>query len=122
MLRWRAVEGRLILLNALPLNIFPDSWREYAIQVRRIDVYVLKERVLRARKIKSYIRHQGTVETLQRVLGIPLPASADLYKYEEGDEVYIVTLKSPARGQEVQLVSEHDLDVYHIVAVKGVWL
>jgi hypothetical protein len=78
--------------------------------------------VLKARKIKSYIRHPGTVETLQRVLGIPLPASADLYRYEEGDEVYIVTLKSPVRGQEVQLVSEHDLEVYHIAAVKGVWL
>ncbi len=116
------MEGRLILLNALPLSIFPESWKEYAIQVKRVDIYTLKERVLKARKIKSYIRHPGTVETLQRVLGIPLPVSAETYKYEEGDEVYIVTLKSPARGQEVQLVSEHDLDVYHIVAVKGVWL
>jgi hypothetical protein len=75
------VEGRLILLNALPLNIFPESWREYAIQVRKIDVYTLKDRVLKARKIKSYIRHQSTVEVLQRVLGIPLPVSAEAYKY-----------------------------------------
>ena len=116
------MEGRLVLLNALPLSIFPESWREYAIQVKRVDIYTLKDRILKARKIKSYIRHPGTVETLQRVLGIPLVPSADVYKYEEGDEVYIITLKAPARGQEIQLISEHDLEVYHIVAVKGVWL
>ena len=116
------MEGRLILLNALPLNIFPESWKDYAIQVRKIDAYTLKERIMKARKIKSYIRHQSTVEVLQRVLGIPLVPSADVYKYEEGDEVYIVTLKSPARGQEVQLVSEYDLEIYHITVAKGVWL
>ncbi|PMP89125.1 MAG: hypothetical protein C0173_06080 [Desulfurella sp.] len=113
--------GKLVLLNALPINAFPDRWQDFAIQVRRAIVEDLKLAITENTKVECYIRHTGTVQLLQQILNIKLEPSAQLYRYNEGDDVYVITLKNPVRGADVQPSAE-EIEIYKIVAAKGILL
>jgi hypothetical protein len=114
--------SRVVLLNALPLSAFPQSWQDFAIQVRRVDVSYLYVAVREASEVKCYIRHPATVELLKKLLQVELKPSAELYRYSQEDEVFVITLKAPQRGAEVQEVKPEDLEIFRIVAAQGVWL
>jgi hypothetical protein len=106
-----ARKGRIILLNALPLNAFPielDRQFEIAGEVATLDelVIVLKFAELYNIKIENYIRHEPTVRLLSQLTGVELKPENKLYSYSDSDEIYIITLKKPARGQEVEVKPE----------------
>jgi hypothetical protein len=110
---------RVVLLNALPLNMFSEEWRNFSIQVQRVGIGFLRDYVERASEVKCYIRHPATIQLLSKLLQIELKPSAELYKYSMDDEVFIVTLKQPERGREATEVTEKDIEIYRIVAAPG---
>ena len=103
---------RLVLLNALPLNAI--DYRRFDLSVYRVDfnyfIDSLTEKINRGVELVSYIRHPSTVSLLNKH-GITVEPSSGLYKYKNGDVMFIVTVKTPQRGQEMQ-VTESDLDCY----------
>jgi len=109
----------VILLNALPLNAIP--YKEFAIQVHRISLDQLRN-IRVGEEVKCFIRHEGTVKLLSKVLGIEIKPSAELYQYNPEDRIYVVSLKRPQRGQEVTELTENDVEVFEVVIARGVWL
>jgi len=112
--------ARLVLLNALPLGALP--WDVTLILCFRKSLDDLRgavhDAVSLSVPVECYIRHESTV----KALGIDkLTPSAGLYTAREGDEIWVVTLKKPARGREAE-VSEEDLEVFQVLPAKGVWL
>ena len=107
------VRGRIVILNALPLNAF--NARSVHLEVTRIDIASLatwvNERLAEGYTLTHYIRHPATVQVL-RELGVPLEMpNTDLYRYRSGDVLVVITLNLPQRGQEVQVRPE-DLAVW----------
>jgi len=102
---------RLVILNGLPLNAFPivDCIK---LTIRKMSLSELTSIIKSTKEIQCYIRHQGTISFLNEKCGISLTPSADLYKYQHGDTLLIVTLKTPQRGQEIQKITEADIDFY----------
>jgi len=117
---------RVVLLNALPLNAIP--YERYAIQVVQLQPDSFKRLVLRdverGYQIISYIRHKATVDLLSKMLNIEIKVSNELYKYQESDLIYIVTLKPEKiqRGQEATDLKPEDLAYYYVAVAEGVWL
>ena len=115
-----ATRGRIIILNALPLNALPRHHiRLDVLPVSNLNELAtwVQKRVAEGYVVEHYIRHGATIQAL-RSLGIPLSETpnAGLYSYSPGDVIVVVTLRSPARGQEVAQVSPQDLEAW-IVAV-----
>jgi hypothetical protein len=113
---------RVVLLNALPLNMFPESWSRFAIQVWKVSEEDLLRYIAEATEVKCYIRHPATVQFLRELLGEEIQPSSELYKYDPRDVVFIVTLRAPVRGQEATEVSAGDVEIYKVYAREGVWL
>ena len=111
---------RLVLLNAFPISAFP--YDTFTALFRRTTVEELARDAATATEVLCYIRHPATVLSLQSALNVPLKPSAELYRYAEGDVIYVVTLKTPQRGQEVAEVRLEDLDVVRVVVAPGSWL
>jgi hypothetical protein len=109
-----APRGRVVFLNALPLNALPSAHLE--LDVLPINVFDLAQWVQRRLQegyaLIHYIRHPATIATL-RALGVSLSGQAinGLYSYEPGDIMVVVALRSPARGQEQTQVQPEELDV-----------
>jgi hypothetical protein len=106
-----ARKHRIVLLNALPLNAFPveaDKQFEIAGEVVALDelVVILKFAQHYGVKIENYIRHEPTVKLLSQLTGVELKPENKLYLYDENDEIYIITLKKPQRGVEVEVKPE----------------
>jgi len=111
--------NRVVLLNALPLNAIEGE--VFTINcVKFNDVSVLKELAekLKGKTILSYVRHESTVKLISRLIGVELKPTAELYKHKGGDAMIIATLKTPARGAEVE-VKEGDVELYVCVAWGG---
>jgi hypothetical protein len=113
----RGMEKRDILLNALPLNAIEGE--RFNLTVIRITPYYLigsiKEDMEKGIPVINYIRHPATINLLNSH-GLNLKPSSELYTYKEGDLLFIVTVKTPVRGQEMS-VSFSDLDCF-LVFVK----
>jgi len=116
-----ATRGRIIILNALPLNALP----RHHIRLDVLPVSNLNElaawvqrRVAEGYVVEHYIRHSATIQAL-RSLGIPLSETpnAGLYSYSPGDVIVVVTLRNPLRGQEVQQVSPQDLESWIVTGL-----
>jgi len=111
--------GRVIFLNALPLNSLPR--RHIQVDILPVSLQELAQwiqrRVTEGYIVEHYIRHAATIATL-RSLGIPLneQPNSGLYTYQPNDILVVVTLRNPPRGQEVQQVNISDLEAW-IVAV-----
>jgi len=107
-----AARGRVVVLNALPLNALPR--RHMQLDVMPIGINDLaswvQRRLAEGFQLIHYIRHSATIQAL-RSTGIPLSEpSAGLYAYQPGDIIAVVTLRTPQRGQEQTLVSVNDLE------------
>jgi len=119
-----ARKHRIVLLNALPLNAFPveaDRQFEFTGEVVALDelVVILKFAQHYGVKIENYIRHEPTVKLLSQITSLELKPENKLYSYSEGDEIYIITLKKPVRGQEVEVKPE-DLLIVRVSYSKAV--
>ena len=114
-----APRGRVIFLNALPLNSLPR--RHIQVDILPVSLQELAQWINRRLQegyvVEHYIRHAATIATL-RSLGIPLneQPNSGLYTYQPNDILVVVTLRNPPRGQEVQQVNISDLEAW-IVAV-----
>jgi len=111
--------GRLILLNAFPLNAFQIQMSKATVfLVQRVPADHVKELVEWCKQhnipIECYIRHPATVQVLSRMLNIELKPSSELYNYQQGDVIIVIALRRPIRGQEVENISIDDLDIYRI--------
>jgi hypothetical protein len=104
--------GRLVLLNALPLNAFTGT--RFTITVERVDIETLRTAVREAETVECYIRHNATVSMLSTVLGKQLQPSSSLYRYNDGDILYVITLKTPQRGQELTNITQDDIEIFKV--------
>jgi hypothetical protein len=111
---------RVVFLNAMPLNSLPR--RHLALDVLPVSIADLTQWVQRRLQegwqLVHFIRHSATIQALRSV-GIPLSEqpNAGLYTYRNGDIMVVVTLRSPARGQEVQQISPQDLEMWIVSVV-----
>lgn len=102
-------------MNAFPIAAFaadkPTTFSFVPIKLEELAELVKRPRIT---EVVSYIRHQGTIKLLSKLLGLELQPSSGLYKYSPEDLVVIIVLKKPVRGQEVE-PSPEDLAVYMVV-------
>ena len=103
---------RYVFLNGLPLNALPN--RSLVLKVSPIKPEVLKQLADMMEPKISYIRHPSTVNLLNRLFNLNLQPSSELYKYQDGDVLFVVTLKKPVRGQEVENLTENDIEIYQV--------
>jgi len=103
---------RIVLLNALPLNAFSEP--AFDLSVVRVTpqsfIEEIKNGMEKGVEVINYIRHPATVSLLN-THGLNLVPSSGLYTYRNGDVLFIVTVKAPVRGTEMQ-VSLSDLDCF----------
>ena len=116
-----APKGRVVFLNALPLNALPRSHlRLDVLPVANINELVqwIQRRVQEGYTVEHYIRHPATITAL-RQLGIPLSEqpNSGLYSYDTGDIIVVVSLRSPVRGQEQQHVNINDLEAWVVTVL-----
>jgi hypothetical protein len=100
---------RVVLLNGLPLSIIP--YRQFTLEVSRIDVNQLAEMIASSTEVRNYIRHPATVDVLNALLKTNLRPSAENYAYNESDTIVVITVKNVVRGQEMNVKPE-DLDMF----------
>jgi hypothetical protein len=106
---------RIVFLNAIALNMVPK--RAYGIYVESVSLRDVVEFVNRHSGVEvvHYIRHLSTLSLLRRYIPrLGEQQNAGLYQWQEGDVIFVVTLKTPQRGTEVQQVTEEDIAVYHV--------
>jgi len=112
----QAPRGRIVFLNALPLNALPRSHlRLDVLPVANLNELArwTQRRLQEGYEVVHFIRHPATIVAL-RAVGIPLPEqpNAGLYTYRGGDITVVVTLRTPQRGQEAQHVRPEDLETW----------
>lgn len=103
--------ARVVLLNSLPLNAF-SSFSEFTLRVERLSAQQLVSLLEGAATVESYVRHPPTVQLLSQLAGRQLPVNGGLYRYQEGDRLVVVVLRSPVRGQEQAQVNLEDVEFY----------
>ena len=111
---------RYVFLNALPLNALGIT-KPTRIIVTPVKIDTLRQLAPLMREsgsVECYIRHPATVNLLNKLLGLNLQPSNGLYSYQLGDVLYVVTLKKPIRGQEINDITENDIDIYQIEVIQ----
>ena len=112
--------GRIVFLNAMPLNSLPR--RHLALDVMPISINDLvawiQRRLQEGWQVIHFIRHPATIQAL-RAVGIPLPSepNSGLYSYQPGDVVVVVSLRNPVRGQEQNQVTPQDLESWVVTVL-----
>ena len=107
---------RYIFLNALPLNALPR--KPLVLKVTPVKPEVLRQLVPEMKPRISYIRHPATVKLLNKLFNLDLQPSSELYQYQKGDILYIVTLKRPVRGAEATNLTENDIEIFQVEVIQ----
>jgi hypothetical protein len=103
--------GRVILLNALPITAFQTP---VTLRIEEITPMRLQQ-IISQHEIVNYIRHESTVRLLNQLLGVNLQPGGGLYRYEAGDQLIVVVLRSPQRGQQdVAVSAPEDIAIYRV--------
>jgi Domain of unknown function (DUF1874). len=110
---------RIVLVGGVAPSMF-EGYRELTIWYRRISLQELVE-LARDAEVVNYVRHESTVRLLSQVLNRELVPNTGLYQWREGDELVIIGLRRPVRGQEVEVRPE-DLDIVHCRIFPGRWI
>jgi len=115
-----AARGRIVFLNALPLNALPRSHLELdvlPVSISDLAAWV-QRRLQEGFQLVHYIRHPATTAAL-RAAGIPLneTPNSGLYSYDVGDIIVVVTLRAPQRGQEQAQVRPEDLEAWIVTVL-----
>ncbi len=103
---------RYVFLNSIALNMFNKPF--FKLLVTKVKHDVLKQLASMMNNVECYIRHKATVELLNKEFGLKLEPSSDLYKYREGDVLFIVSLKKPIRGKELDNITLDDIDIWMV--------
>ena len=103
---------RYVFLNALPLNALPR--KPLVLKVAPVKPEVLRQLAPEMKPRVSYIRHPATIELLNKLFNLDLQVSNELYKYQKEDVLYVITLKKPVRGAEVENLTENDVLIYQV--------
>ena len=98
---------RIVLVGGLAPSMF--GYKELLIRYKKISTEELKE-LAKDAEVINFIRHESTVRLLSQVLNRELVPNTGLYQWREGDELVIIGLRRPARGQEVEVKAD-DLDL-----------
>ena len=112
--------GRIVFLNALPLNSLPR--RHIQVDILPVGVNDLanwiQRRVAEGYIVVHYIRHSATIQAL-RSAGVLLSEqpNSGLYQYAHGDILVVVTLRTPVRGQEQAQVRIEDLEFWIVTVL-----
>ena len=64
-----------------------------------------------------FIRHQATLALLGKYIPISNTPNPELYKYEVGNALLVVTLKNPQHGQELSAITENDVELFLVSVV-----
>jgi hypothetical protein len=101
---------RLIILNALPLNIFPRA----PIRLRIVPIDDLRTiaTIATNAQIVHFVRHPATLNLLRTLIPSLSEPNAGIYRYQDGDLLIIIVLRTPQRGQELQNVTLTDLEAW----------
>jgi len=104
--------GRVVLLNALPLNALPR--RNLTLHVIPMNPQDLRQDLrFEGANIIHFIRHAATLNLLRTLIpSLPSEPNAGLYNWREGDIIIVITLNAPSRGTEVQQIRLEDLAVW----------
>jgi len=112
--------GRIVFLNALPLNAMPRRHVQLdVIPVSMNDlVQWVQRRLQEGYEVIHYVHHMGTIAAL-KAAGIPLSEqpNSGLYAYRPNDIIVVASLRNPPRGQEVQQVSPQDLETWIVTVL-----
>jgi len=115
-----APRGRVVLLNALPLNALPRAHLELDVLPASLQELAqwVQRRLQEGYALIHYIRHPATIAALGAA-GIPIgdQPNSGLYQYQPGDLLAIVSLRSPQRGQEQTQVSLQDLQAWIVTVL-----
>jgi hypothetical protein len=112
--------GRVVVLNALPLNALPRAHLELDVLPVSINDLAswIQRRLAEGYEVLHFVRHASTIQAL-RSIGIPLPEqpNSGLYTYRPDDLLVVVTLRTPPRGQEQQNIRPEDLEVWIVTVL-----
>ena len=117
----QGARGRIVFLNAMPLNALPRSHLELDVipvgNINELAAWV-QRRLAEGFQLVHFIRHPATIAVLRSV-GIPLSEqpNSGLYSYDAGDIIVVVSLRTPQRGQEVQQVRPEDLETWIVTVL-----
>ena len=106
--------ARLVVLNAHSLNAF--SGNKYTLRIRRVSFAELPGLAAKYDGVIHYVRHQATMQLLNMYISLSPTSSIGLYQYSPGDALLVVVLKVPVRGQEVNSVSENDIELFLVTS------
>ncbi|RLI85097.1 MAG: hypothetical protein DRP01_07010 [Archaeoglobales archaeon] len=99
---------RYVFLDKFDPSYFKYSFFKLLITKMKHDI--LRELVFGSKNVECYINNKQLVDVLNNELGLELKPSDRLYRYREGDVLFIVSLKYP-RLDDITL---DDLDVWMI--------
>jgi len=111
--------GRVVLLNALPINAFE---KEAILVVRPVTVDHVKS-LIQSEKFVSYIGHESTAKLLSQLLGVNVPTNRAFYKAQDGDILVIVVPKQRLpegkvlNQEEIQKMLQEGKIGFYIVTV-----
>ena len=108
---------RYVFLNSFPLNAF-NITKPTKFYVKPININELREKISKTENKVSYIRHQATAELLNKLLNTNLNVSSELYQYNKDDVIYVVILKKPIRGAEINNITENDIQIYQVEVIE----
>ena len=109
---------RIVLVGGVAPSMFAGT--EYTMYYKRISLDELRELAKNA-EIINYVRHESTVKLLSQVLNRNIQSNPGLYTWQEDDDLIIVGLKKPVRGQELEVKPE-DLDLVLVRVFPGCWI
>jgi hypothetical protein len=109
---------RVVLVGGVAPSMFNQN--ELTMYYRRISLDELRDLVKDA-NVVNYVRHESTVKFLSQALNRSLQPNPGLYQWGEGDDLVIVGLKKPIRGQEMQVTAD-DLDLVLVRVFPGRWM
>jgi len=101
---------RIVIVNGFSTSMFRNP-NFLVVAFRRITPEEVQQQLAENREVISYVRHQGTVDVLKRIIP-QINVNAGVYEYAEGDVIIMAVLATPARGVEV---ANPDIILYQII-------
>jgi len=121
---------RVILLFTFPVNAFEKAFfnKCMTVEFNKLEpeefAQYLKFYAQKKAEIQNYIKYTEIVMLINKLAGLELQPNDDIYKYNAGDVVFVVTMKKKIifKKETIEEVSEDDLNFYKVTVAPGVWL